>query len=308
MALKQLLQNFNKLFMMKSLFIPALIFSAILVSCNGGTESQPDKELTELVDSTAAKADSVLLEEDSDVSYNLPSALQIAYVFKKSGTAYNASLPNDINNTSKYDVSDYKRATNFGVYSADLAYSLFNKKTQESKNYLKACKEVGSYLGLNSAYEGDDAPQRFEKNLSNEDSLIKIVSGIQLKTDLMFEQNKQKHITVLAFVGAWSESMYIANEAYAKGREKKVMNSLLEQLSLSDVVTKALKRYQSAEVEIPKLIAEVERIKTTYENISAVKTSIEKDEELDFEKVTVADAEVKSISDLVKGLRKAIVD
>lgn len=294
---------------MKTLLIPALIVSVMLVSCSNETGNQTEKELTDIVDSASTKVDSSLVEaEDSDVSYNLPSALQIAYVFKKSGTTYNATLPNDINNTSKYDVNNYKRATNFGVYSADLAYSLFNKKTQESKNYLKACKEVGSFLGLNSAYEGDDAPQRFEKNLSNEDSLIKIVSGIQLKTDLMFEQNKQKHITVLAFVGAWSESMYIANEAYAKGKDKKVLNSLLEQLSLSDIVTKALKRYEAAEAEIPKLAAEVEKIKSTYESISAVKRALEKDEELDIEKVTVSDAEMKTISDLVKALRKTIVD
>lgn len=295
--------------MIKSLFIPAFLASLILTACNQGTDAQAEKELTDTIDSSAAQVDSSQIEaEDSDVSYNLPSALQIAYVFKKSGAAYNASLPNDVKNTSKYDVSNYKRAANFGVYSADLAYSLFNKKTQESKNYLKACKEVGSFLGLNSAYDGDDAPQRFEKNLSNEDSLIKIVSGIQLKTDLMFEQNKQKHITVLAFVGAWSESMYIANEAYAKEKNKKILTSLLEQLSLSDIVIKALQRYQNAEAEIPVLISEVDKIRVAYGNIPEVKAAFEKDEEVNFEKVIVSDAEMKTISDLVKGLRKTIVD
>ena len=37
-----------------------------------------------------------------------------------------------------YDVNNFKRAANFGIYSSDLAYCIFNKKYQESKDYLKA--------------------------------------------------------------------------------------------------------------------------------------------------------------------------
>jgi hypothetical protein len=74
---------------------------------------------------------------------------------------------------------------------------------------------------------------------------VKIVSNVQLKTDVMFEQNKQKHITVIAFTGAWTESMYIAVEAYAKDKNKKVLASLMEQLLLSETIIKALKNHQS---------------------------------------------------------------
>lgn len=295
--------------MIKSLIIPTCVFSLMFVGCDNSSENQTDKELTEIVDTISSKIDSAQVsEDDSETSVNLPSALQIAYVFRKSGATYNSSLPNDVASSSKYNVNNYKRATNFGVYSADLAYSLFNKRTQESKNYLKACKEVGSSLGLSSAYEGDDAPQRFERNLSNEDSLIKIVSNIQMKTDLMFEQNKQKHITVLAFVGAWSESMYIANEAYTKDKNKKVLSSLLEQLSLSEIVVKALNKYKTSEAEIPGLLKEVEKIKSVYEITDAVKKAQEKDEEPDFTLISVSEQEMKVISESVKALRKTIVD
>lgn len=293
---------------MRKLFIvPVCLISFGFIACHSDDENQTDKDLVQTVDTVKAKVDSSEVNED-ETSFNLPSALQIAYVFKKSGAVYNSSLPNSVSSVTKYNVSNYKRATNFGVYSADLAYSLFNKRTQESKNYLKACKEVGSFLGLNSAFEGDDTPKRFEKNLSNEDSLIKIVSNIQMKTDLLFEQNKQKHITVLAFVGAWSESMYIANEAYAKDKNKKTLGSLLEQLSLSEVVIKALDKYKATEPQIPGLILEVEKVKLAYDNVAMIKTALEKDEELDFANITVSEAEVKSISDSVKALRKTIVD
>jgi hypothetical protein len=238
----------------------------------------------------------------------LPSALQIAYVFKKSGAGFVPSLLNDKASTNKYNTSNYKRAVNFGIYSADLAYCLFNKKYQESKEYLKSCKDMGTYLGLNSAFESDNMAQRFDKNIANEDSVIKIVSSVQLKTDVMFEQNKQKHITVIAFTGAWTESMYIALEVYAKDKNKKVLGSLLEQLLLSETIIKALKSHESSEKEMATLIAEVEKINKEFNAIAAVKSAIEKDEEMDFNTITVTDSELKTISESVKSLRSSMIN
>ncbi|MES2763882.1 MAG: hypothetical protein V4677_16825 [Bacteroidota bacterium] len=284
--------------------------SLVLVSCNGNSEDSKHAESGDGLDSIAATTDSTALSsnEDTDVSYNLPSALQIAYVFKKSGAGFVPALLNNKANSNKYNTSNYKRAVNFGVYSSDLAYCLFNKKYQESKEYLKACKDMGTYLGLNSAFESDNMAQRFDKNISNEDSVIKIVSSVQLKTDVMFEQNKQKHITVIAFTGAWTESMYIAVEVYAKDKNKKVLGSLLEQLLLSETIIKALKTHQGSEPEIAGLISSVEKINSQFNAIASVKTAMEKDEEMDFNTMSVTDDEIKAIGESVKKLRTSMID
>lgn len=279
-----------------------------LVSCNGSSEEEKNNESTVVLDSLANAADSSETVEESEVTYNLPSALQIAYVFKKSGAGFIPNLLNNKANATKYNTSNYKRATNFGIYSADLAYCLFNKKYQESKEYLKACKDMGSYLGLNQAFESDNMAQRFDKNISNEDSVVKIVSNVQLKTDVMFEQNKQKHITVIAFTGAWTESMYIAIEAYAKDKNKKVLSSLMEQLLLSETLIKALKSHQTSEQEIPQLITSIEKINAEFNAISSVKSALEKDEEMDFNLMAVTDSELKTIAESVKTLRTSMVD
>lgn len=292
----------------KFLAISCITLSIALVSCNGNSEDQKNQESIESIDTTTINTDTVSSTEDNDVTYSLPSALQIAYVFKKSGAGFIPTLLNNKANTSKYNTSNYKRATNFGIYSADLAYCLFNKKYQESKEYLKACKEMGSYLGLNQAFESDNMAQRFDKNLTNEDSVIKIVSNVQLKTDLMFEQNKQKHITVIAFAGAWTESMYIAIEVYKKDKNKKVLSSLLEQLLLSETIIKALKSHQNSESEMPELIASIEKINAQFNSIAAVKSSVEKDEEMDFNSMSVTDNELNAIIESVKTLRAGMVD
>ena len=292
----------------KFLVIPLITISLAFVSCGGNSEGEKNNEGTSASDSTLV-ADTISVSmDDNEVSYNLPSALQIAYVFKKSGAGFVPSLLNDKANSNKYNTSNYKRAINFGIYSADLAYCLFNKKYQESKEYLKACKEMGSFLGLNQAFESDNMAQRFDKNIANEDSVIKIVSSVQLKTDVMFEQNKQKHITVIAFTGAWTESMYIALEVYAKDKNKKVLGSLLEQLLLSETVVKALKSHQASEAEMPTLISAIENINAQFNGIAAVKAAIEKDEEMDFNIMSVSDSELKTISESVKSLRTSMIN
>lgn len=283
------------------------LLSAVFAACNNHEENPKSQE--NLVDSIVAGHDSVQEEED-EISYNLPSALQIAYVFRKSGAVYNSTLPNDVQNTGKYNMSSYKSALNFGIYSTDLAYCIFNKKNQESKAYLKACKETGTALGLSQAFESDNFASRFEKNISHEDSLVKIVSAIQLKTDVMLEQNKQKHITVLAFAGAWTESLYIANQSYidSKSKQKSVLASLLEQLSLSSTILKALKAHEKNDANIPALILQIEQIKNAYESIPVVKTALEKDDELDMSTLVLPNEQLNRVSEAIQSLRKSIVE
>lgn len=291
---------------MKLKLIAVISVTFILAACNSGAEQQKQSE--DLSDSIVPAADSSLQDENEEVSYKLPSALQIAYVFKKSGSAFVPSLLNDASSVNKYNTSTYKRATNFGIYSSDLSYCLFNKKYQESKNYLKACKEVGSFLGLNQAFESDNMAQRFDKNISNEDSLVKIVSSVQMKTDLLFEQNKQKYIMVIAFAGAWTESAYIASELYKKDKNPKVLASLMEQLLLAETILKALKANEKAEAEIPALISEIEKINTQFNAIAAVKAAKETDEELNSDALKVSEQEFNAINASLSGLRKSMVN
>lgn len=291
---------------LKTLSISIVALTVILVSCKENTDDQKNKETSDAVSISIVRTDS-LDTNSNNVSYSLPSALQIAYVFKKSGAGFVPNLLNGKANISKYNTTNFKRATNFGVYSADLAYCIFNKKYQEAKEQLKACKEVGTYLGLNQAFESDNMAQRFDKNISNEDSVVKIVSTVQLKTDIMFEQNSQKHITVIAFSGAWIESMHIAFEIYAKDKNKKVLSSLLEQLLLSETVIKALKLNENAEPEISTFISELEAINKQFNEIADIKKNMI-NEEIDFNSIAVTDAEFAGIAKSVATLRSSIVN
>lgn len=292
---------------MKRLIIPA-IAACLFFSCQSSSEEEKNTT-SEEVDSTTIKTDSLAIaQEEHAVSYNLPSALQVASVFKKSGAAYLSSVTNDKSNISRYNTSNYKKAVNFGIYSADLAYCLSSKKYQESKEYLKACKDLGAYLGINKAFENDRIPERFDQNISNEDSLIHLVSGIQQQTDMMFEENKQKHIKLLALVGAWTESLYIAGEVYAKDKSKKVRSNLLEQLLFSNTILKALNGYKATEPEITALISAVENIRTGFAKMPTVGAAMEKDENTDFNTLVIPDSELSPVLQSIKALRNGMVN
>jgi hypothetical protein len=281
-----------------------ILFSAFLFSCGNNEENI---EETVKTDSLAVTNDTVTAE-DEEKSFSLPSPLQIAYVFKKSGAGFNASLINDDANASKYNTSNFKRAANFGIYSSDLAYCIFNKKSQDAKDYLKACKVLGESLGLNQAFESDNMAQRFDKNIGNEDSIIRLVSGLQLKTDALLEQNKQKHISVIAFAGAWIESMYVASEIYSKDKNKKVLGSFLEQLSFAETVVKALAASEKSEPEISTIKSGVADLDVKFNEIASIKKAIENDEDIDFQKIEVSDSELISLTKLVKELRTKLVN
>lgn len=279
--------------------------SILITGCNNSTNEE--KNINEEITDTVKTSDVVTESNEEELSYNLPSALQIAYVSKKSGAKYNSTLLNSIENVTKYNTSNYKRAVNFGIYSSDLANCLFNKKYQESKQYLKALKEMGSYLGLNQAFESENLAERFDKNINNEDTLVKIVSNVQLKTDLLFEQNKQKHITLIAFTGAWIESLNIAGESYLKEKNKKVLAGFFEQLLFAPTIIKALEANKLKEPEIEELLKEITSINDAFNSIPSVKTALEKDEEMDFSTMSFTDAEIKSVASLIKELRTKMV-
>lgn len=297
-------------FLMKPVFLalPILSLSLFLVSCGNTPETQKNN-ISEDADSGVQASDSSRIDvnEDNTISYNLPSPLQIAFVFKKSGAGFISTLPNNTSNTTKYNTDNFKKAVNFGVYSADLSYCLFNKKYQESKEYLKACKDVGSYLGLDKAFESDHMAERFDKNISNDDSLVKIISGVQLKTDVMFEENKQKHVKVLALTGAWIESLYIACEVYKKDKNKKIQASLLEQLLLSETIIKALKNNQNSEAEIAALIVSIEKLYSGFSTLPSIASAIEKDEDIDFNTLAISDADMTPIIETVEALRTDMI-
>lgn len=276
-----------------------IVAGVLFTAC--GNETQKDENLN-----TVAK-DSVVAEEPetNTVSYSLPSPLQIASIFKKSGLKYQDGITTSAKDPSKY-TTNLSKSLNLGVYSADLSYCVLNKQNQEAQNYMKLCRQLAENLGMGSVFEQSNLSKRFEKNLNNEDSLAYIIAELQMVTDMYLDENEQPQITAIVFSGAWIESMYLGSRIYERNKDKSMNTKLTEQMSILGSIVNALKAVQKKDPSIDGLIADVQSIKDIYDNLPSVKANpIKEDEDKD---IILTDDEVLQLTKRISELRAKFIN
>lgn len=283
-----------------------LLAGILLYSCGGGTAEQPQTE--EMKDSSMAEKP-VQATDDAELSYVLPSPAQIAGIFKKSGLKYYSGITNGTENLSKYKAgSASAKALNLGVYSTDLAYCIFNKQSQETKNYYKVCHDMADQVGLKKAFEGSNDLTWLEKNITNTDSLTRLLVNVQMETDNILGENGQEHVSVLLFAGAWVESMYLGMRVNAKEKNFNISAKLVEQMSIADNIIKALKVNTGKDPGIEPLLKQMSSLSEIYNNFSSVKEMKAKDPDvIDPAKLNIGITEIFSFSSRLEEIRASII-
>jgi len=218
----------KKSFVLKGAFF---IVATMLIAACGSDNTKEESITTPVEDSVVAEA------ETEEITYSLPSPLQIASIFKKSGLKYKAGITSELKDPAKY-TTNLSKAINLGVYSADLSYAVLNKQNQEAMTYMKLSRQLADNLGIGSVFDQGNLSKRFEKNLTNEDSLAYIIAELQMVTDMYLDENDQQQVTSIVFSGAWIESMYIASRVFEKGKDKSLNNKLAEQMTILGIIIK----------------------------------------------------------------------
>lgn len=288
------------LFQKKTLVLKGTLFiaTAMLVAACGSDAPKDDD--TTMIDSTAE-----VVEEVPEVSYSLPSPLQIASIFKKSGLKYKDGITSTQKDPAKY-TTNLSKALNLGVYSADLSYCVLNKQNQESMNYMKLSRQLADALGMGSVFDQGNLSARFEKNLGNEDSLAYIIAELQMVTDMYLDENDQQQITSIVFAGAWVESMYVGSKVYEKGKDKSLNNKLAEQMTILGSIMNALTALEKKDAAIGGLVADLKTVKDIYDTLPSVKDNPESE---DSEKeLTLTDDEVTQLTKKIEELRTKFIN
>ncbi len=280
----------------------------VTASCGGGANEADKKD--EIKDTTVVAAAPKTADENSEASsYTLPSPMQIATILKKAGLKYYSGLTNPIENSKKYsNANTVAKTLGLGVYLSDLSYCILNKQNQESKNYFKTCTQLSESIGLAKAFQDNNVPSRMEKNMGNGDSISKILSEIQMESDNVLEENKQNYISVIAFTGAWIESMYIGTQVHAKEKNANVTTNIIEQMGIADNIIKALKASSSKDADVTVLLQDMNALNDIYNNFKSVKEIKETDPDvIDPAKLTISVDELLSFSQKVSEIRNRIV-
>ncbi len=177
--------------------------SLFMFAACGGSGQQANKETQ---DENLPK-DSLVKEI---TKYPLPTAFEVTNLLNKAGAGYILSISNSVANADKY-FTEKSKAINLGIYGADLAYASTYQMKQETMNYLKVSKKMIDELQISTEFNSTFA-DRVEKNIDNQDSLIRIISDSFFKTYEFLTNNGKDNLSLLVMSGSWVEGLYITTE------------------------------------------------------------------------------------------------
>ncbi len=202
-----------------------------LVAALGITLAGCGKKAQQTDDSTEQlKISSDIVNKVEEVVITLPSPLEMTSLLKKSGAGFNAAMLNSPSNSSKYNSAN-KQAMNLGVYGADLGYTAYFGKTQESMNYLKALNKLGLSLGVSGAFE-TKVVERIEKNISNQDSLLYLITAQMENAEEYLKSSQRADHATLILTGGWVEGLYMATQQL-KVKPSPALETRIGELKLS---------------------------------------------------------------------------
>ncbi len=184
--------------MRKFYFIMMLaLFSLVVFSCH------KEKKPQEQIQKTIPQKDTAEVE----IFYLVPSPDDIFGFASSPDLYFDPSLPNPVANAGKYN-NTRLQDLNFGVYSADLAYSAAFGKREETKMYLDVVKSLSEKIGLSEVFN-ESLVNRINNIGSNKDSLIAISNDTYF--DIIRYLEKYDRISTLAILaaGGWLETMYL---------------------------------------------------------------------------------------------------
>ncbi|WP_300663448.1 hypothetical protein [Fluviicola sp.] len=231
----------------------------IISSCGTEEEKKPEisKEVTDPNSSLNAKFD--------DKIFSIPSPMQMALLLEESKSTYNEFLLNDLEKVDDY-TSEYKKALNLGIYGTDLGYVSIYKQNSTALKYLSTIEKLTSKLGLEGAFD-KDFMTRFEKNSTNKDSMMVIVSDAFKKSDNFLKSNNRKSVSALILVGGWIESMYLACNINKQHANEKILDRIAEQSQTLNTIVALLSDYNK-KGEWDDLIKDMKDLKFYFDQIT----------------------------------------
>lgn len=262
-----------------------VIISTLMYSCASDQETSDEAtEDTAIENSTVSE----------DVTFMLPSPLQIVSLFRNAGLEYIGGLTNPKENVNIYNSKTIQKL-NFGVYAADMSYSITNNQSQEAINYLNVMRQMSEKIWMTDVFNSTGVAERLEKNVGNQDSLTSIMADLQMEMDEYLEENGVSSTGAIIFSGAWIESMYLALNTN-KGNSEKVASRLSEQSIIIDNIIGAVKQ-ANQEQEYNDLIASLEKIQNGFKSLKESETGVLTPKEIENLKVTITEIR----TNLIKG-------
>ena len=290
-------------------FVLSTLIAMGLASC-GSSSSDKDKDSTEF-----KEAEQSLKEQIEEVIYNIPSPSEIPYLLQATGAEFNEGLLNPRTKVDQYASRTDKAALNLGVYAADIGYLSSYDKTQEAIDYLNSAKTLADNLGVIGSFDVE-VLQKFEANISNKDSLTRLLDRTMKKTEAYLKDDKRNKLSALVVTGSFVEGLYISTgliKSYPKDllpddKRNLVLTPLIRVvLEQKKSVSDLLKMLSSSSVEqtepVTSIVADLKALETAYASLN-----IEEQIRNNKANLVLSDKNLIEITNIVEKLRKGITD
>jgi hypothetical protein len=195
-----------------------------LTSCGG---DDPIEEAIEVVEDVEP--------EGNEAYYQIPSPDEMFGFIKESGLAFNGELLNPVQNSDSY--TDPKmQALNFGIYSADLAYTAAFEEFNETTKYFGTIQKMAEPLGITSAFD-KSLIERVQGNLDNADSLVAITNTSYFAVVDYLDQNEQGDKLGIIAAAGWLETVYVVANTTNYAKDNAAVDRLADQkLTLGNLI------------------------------------------------------------------------
>ncbi len=283
------------------------LLSVSVVACSGSGDDSKDVIDAEIIDPSS----SLNTNFDGKI-FSIPSPIQTALLIKSTSKTYYGEMLNPISNADKYD-TEYARALNLGIYGADLGYASLYDQKSAAINYLSVVEKITSALGLEGAFD-KEFMKRYESNITNQDSMMLVVSNAFKKADLFLKNSNRKSTSSLILTGGWIESMHFACQLTAKNSNQEFKIRIGEQKQTLLTIIEILKEYNKMGMndalisQMTDLLVSFEEIKMEYAYSEPVTNEAAKTTTLKHTiSFDISDKTLKDISDKLTKIRTSII-
>jgi len=254
-----------------------------------------------------------LKQQIVEVVDNIPSPTEIPYTLQGTGADYNQSLLNPRTKVDQYVSRNDKAALNLGVYAADIGYLASYDKTQEAIDYLGAAKTLSENLGVIGAFDVE-LLQKFEANISNKDSLSRLLDTTIKKTRDFLQDDNRNKLSALVITGSFIEGLYISTgliKTYPKNilpddKRNQVLTPLMRVILQQKKSVSELSRMLASTDQtdpITTLSADLKQLETAYAALN-IEEKIKNNEG----SLVLTDKNLQDITTIVERMRKNITE
>lgn len=278
-----------------------------LFSC-GSSTSEKEKNSEEF-----SEAEGNLKKDIEDVVYNIPSPTEIPYIIQGTGAEFNQSLLNPLSKATSYTTRTDKAAINLGIYVADIGYLSSYEKTQEAIDYLSASKTLADNLNVIGTFDAEFL-KRFEANISNKDSLARILDASVHRTESFLKDDNRNRLAAQVIAGSFIEGLYISTglvktyptDLLPNEQRNMVLTNIvrvvLEQKKSVGELVKMLSNVEESE-PITAIMPDLKKLETAYNNLN-----IEEQIKANHGDLVLTDKNLVEITTIVDKIRKSLTE